>query len=119
MTSTCRDTVIAAIAQPGMRWGTSDRTISYLTPDHPLFARAAKSLRNPLPDNATGLLVIEWLRRHADALSVAGGLWLHSTDYAAPHTEAAVVLRSADGTPDVSHLCRDGGRCEKMMHGFC
>jgi len=108
-----------AIARPGQRWGDPTRTITYLTRDHAMFGRAARSLKNPPPDTALGLLVVETLRRHSDALSVSGGLYLHSTDTHAPHTEAVLVLPRDDGTPDLDHLCRTGGKAERVTRVFC
>jgi hypothetical protein len=100
-------TVRAAVGNPGMQyqWG-SAVAVAYFPTGHAAYDRVARGLpASPAP--LAGLLRIEMRQRHSDALSVAGGMLLQSTDTMAV---AGKSLWVRQGDDDLAHLLRaDGG----------
>ena len=100
-------TVRAAVGNPGMtyQWG-SAVAVAYLPDGHAAYDRAARDVP-PSPHPMAGLLRIEMRQRHPDALSVAGGMLLRSTDTMAVRGKSLWVR---EGDSDLSYLLRqDGG----------
>lgn len=96
----------------------SSCVIGYLAAGTPAYerltgGRAPKSGRAP-----NGIIAIESMRRHDDALSVTGGIWQHSTDTEAPTHKWVWVLALEDTSPDIDHLCREDGTLHQLMRGM-
>ena len=121
MNSAARDVIRSLTATAGGVRKDSDRAVAYVSSSSSLpssaklFARLSAQMKAP-SRTAVGLVAVETMRRHPDSLSVTG-VWLRSTDRYAPHVECAWVLAGPDGSADVEHLCRDGGRCAQILDG--
>ena len=97
------------------RRGNQQRTIAFVPAAHAHYARLARELK-PIDGDIAGIVIVETLVRHPDALSISGR-FLHATDNRAPKSKLIYVRVSADGTPDVDHLCRDGGALDIATRG--
>lgn len=97
------------------RRGNSRRTLAFVPASHENFARLSEKLKPVVGDKATvGLMLVEWLQPHEDALSVSG-YYLSATDELAPAAKILWVLGDDNG-PDVAYLTRDGGALASAMH---
>ena len=97
------------------RRGNQQRTIAFVPANHTHYARLARELKSIVGDIA-GIVIVETLVRHPDALSISGR-FLHATDDRAPTSKLIHVRANADGTPNVDHLCRDGGALDIATRG--
>lgn len=98
------------------RRGDRQRTIAFVPKNHTHYARLARNLK-PIDGDIAGIVIVETLVRHPDALSVSGGYYLQSTDDRAPRSKLIHVRANADGSPNVDHLCRDGGALDVATRG--
>ena len=97
------------------RRGNQQRTIAFVPATHANYARLARELK-PIDGDIAGIVIVETLVRHPDALSISGR-FLQSTDDRAPSSKLIHVRAQADGAPNVDHLCRDGGALDVATRG--
>lgn len=97
------------------RRGNNQRTMAFVPRSHAHFARLARELK-PIDGEIAGIMIVETLVRHPDALSVTGR-FLKATADRAPKSKLIYVRANADSTPNLDHLCRDGGALDIATRG--
>lgn len=102
---------VASIA----RRGNNQRTMAFVPRSHAYFTRLASEM-SPIDGEIAGIMIVETLVLHPDALSVTGR-YLKATGDRAPKSKLIYVRANGDGTPSLDYLCRDGGALDLATRG--
>lgn len=104
------------------RRGTPTRTLAFIPASHPAYERFKSSSLRAYDANGpvkavAGILLVEWMVKHSDSLSVTGH-YLRSTDRLAPTSVLVAVPALEDGTPDIAAVLANTRLSSAMDHAW-